>query len=65
MKTSSATRLPFWVGPTNCLEHVAVLATRPMFGSATRSDSAAYGWFIWGHGYSGAPTQGHLDWRGR
>ena len=64
----SRKRIPFWRGPGSCLEAVHVLAQRPSFvSSVTRTgatDSAAYGWFVWRHGYSGpARIVPGLSWR--
>lgn len=55
-------RAAFWrVYPA---AEVHVLTARPSFtGGGT--DSAAYGWFVWRKGHSGATTLHHLDWRAR
>jgi hypothetical protein len=44
------------------LYKVVVLSSRPSFAHG-RTDSSAYGMFVWRRGYEGSPTLRWMDWK--
>lgn len=59
----SSKRLDWWAGEAGeRLEAVYVLAERPSF-TRGGTDSAAYGWFVWGPGGADRPRLRWLSWR--
>ena len=55
----SAARVPFWQAHPPA--EVYVFSRRPSF-TGGKTDSCAYGWFVWRRGHTAAPRLGWIQW---